>query len=259
MSGRAAPDSYNTIDDGESSLKKGFTVAGIVFLFLLVLVVLRFGCNLLIDLCVLRDFRSLRRTLTKLRQRMPKWITNINNADPHMDDDDEPISTIPPGTTTNHNNHGDEEASPSSSALNHQNTMDKLLEGLTQPQKKQLLASLLKMKSKRRIKGDGHEDPDQMCSSAQADAEASSSDSHSPVGSRTRTTMCSICIQTVGDADADTAVILQACNHVFHKDCLAEWLSHGQQHCPYCRTDVIYSPDMMDEAYRLRGNISKSF
>ena len=137
--------------------------------------------------------------------------------------------------------------------------MDKLLEGLTQPQKKQLLASLLEMKRKQRIKDDDHEDPDQMCFSVEADAQAPSSDSHSPVGSRKTTTTCSICIHTVGDADADTAVTLQACNHVFHKDCLAEWLSHGQQHCPYCRTDVIYSPDMMDEAYRLRGNISKRF
>lgn len=72
----------------------------------------------------------------------------------------------------------------------------------------------------------------------------------SSVASSCNSTMCPICIHDIEVGD-DVAV-LSACNHIFHRDCLSEWLSTHTRDCPYCRTEII-SQEMMEEAYRLRG------
>merc|ERR1712238_150956 len=58
-------------------------------------------------------------------------------------------------------------------------------------------------------------------------------------GTRTRTTdaTCALCIDDyeVGDTivwSHDTT----KCSHVYHQDCLLEWLTKGKKHCPVCRS-----------------------
>lgn len=72
-----------------------------------------------------------------------------------------------------------------------------------------------------------------------------------PSGSSSRnSTMCPICINDI-EAGNEVAT-LSTCSHIFHRDCLSEWLSTHTRDCPYCRQEII-SQEMMEQAYILRG------
>jgi len=47
---------------------------------------------------------------------------------------------------------------------------------------------------------------------------------------------CSICM--VGFQDSDLPIIKTNCNHIFHKDCLKNWLERFNRNCPLCRKDL---------------------
>ncbi|CAK4084975.1 unnamed protein product [Aphanomyces euteiches] len=48
---------------------------------------------------------------------------------------------------------------------------------------------------------------------------------------------CSICLE---EYDASKDMIQAKCSHVFHEDCLIEWLKvKSSNKCPYCRADIL--------------------
>jgi hypothetical protein len=51
---------------------------------------------------------------------------------------------------------------------------------------------------------------------------------------------CSICLETY--SEDESIIKTQACNHVFHKECLTHWLSTPKYNCPYCRTALLVRP-----------------
>lgn len=49
------------------------------------------------------------------------------------------------------------------------------------------------------------------------------------------TLTCSICLEEIGW----TAMCLDKCKHVFHKECIDTWLEYKKPHCPNCRIPLL--------------------
>lgn len=45
---------------------------------------------------------------------------------------------------------------------------------------------------------------------------------------------CSVCIS---DFQKEEIVVILSCNHVYHKNCVEEWIK-TKSNCPYCRKSV---------------------
>ena len=46
---------------------------------------------------------------------------------------------------------------------------------------------------------------------------------------------CSICLEPYQENDK---IVQLTCNHIFHKNCIREWLQNKQNNCPLCRLPV---------------------
>ena len=60
--------------------------------------------------------------------------------------------------------------------------------------------------------------------------------------------LCPICIHEIVVGDE---IILSKCMHLFHSECLVQWLSTNTRDCPSCRTQLV-TEDMVNEGLRLR-------
>jgi len=49
---------------------------------------------------------------------------------------------------------------------------------------------------------------------------------------------CSICLEPYGKGDSICVSKSPECQHMFHKQCIVEWLQK-QDHCPLCRVDLM--------------------
>lgn len=139
-----AASSFLTNGDGRQGddAKVGMIIVGIVLLFLFCMVVLRYGCNLLIDIFVLRDGDSLVRTISELRRLLcPCWHPRT-----------EPTAVgVGAGGAGDAGGSGNNDGGTDESV-----SMETLLTGLTQKQKQELLASVVPskvrtMKRRRRV------------------------------------------------------------------------------------------------------------
>lgn len=63
---------------------------------------------------------------------------------------------------------------------------------------------------------------------------------------------CPICINEITRGQKMT---LTSCGHVFHLDCLCEWLGTDTTDCPNCRREIL-TKDMVEAARQMR-NIGK--
>jgi hypothetical protein len=123
-------------DEGgnDNNLARGLMLVGIVLLFLFGLVALRLVCNMFIDVAILRDDRSLMRSLSELRRMVcPCWHPR---TEPQQQDGGRNRTT----TATR--------AVPAAgaAAATEMVNMESLLAGLTPAQKQDLLASILNNK-----------------------------------------------------------------------------------------------------------------
>lgn len=218
------------VDNIDVDIKKAFSIVGIVVSFLMFLVILRYGCNIFIDVFILRDPASLMRAFSDIRRKFVPWY--------HP-------RTEPQGAM--------QESADVESGQELIN-MDRILSGLTPQQKKDLLASILttKIVTLEDILAWKAKDPQSSVSGSVASERPSSDGGKTDLsGSSSRnSTMCPICIHDI--EVGNEVVMLSACKHIFHRDCLSEWLSTHTRDCPYCRTEII-SLEMMEEAYALRG------
>ncbi|XP_031402523.1 probable E3 ubiquitin-protein ligase ATL44 [Punica granatum] len=48
---------------------------------------------------------------------------------------------------------------------------------------------------------------------------------------------CAICLDDY--VDGDRVVVLQACLHVFHEECIDQWIPWRSSNCPVCRAKVM--------------------
>jgi hypothetical protein len=115
----SADTSSMNVDQVDVDIKKAFSIVGIVVLFLIILVILRYCCNIFIDVVILQDSASV------LRRFVPWYHPR----------------TQPQGATQ-----GSADVESGQELIN----MDRILTGLTPQQKMDLLASILTTKVRRR-------------------------------------------------------------------------------------------------------------
>lgn len=181
-----------------TSFAVGIKIAGIVAVFLLCLVILRFSCNARINFAVLRDYTGFNRIVHLLSP----WGYPATHPQQVQD------------------RNGDEQAPSPTHCVD----VNGLLSGLTIEEKQSLLSSLLtnKVATKDDIQ---------------------------------KVQQCPICISEI---QVNQKISVLSCNHLFHLDCLCQWLSTHTKECPYCRTEIL-TTEMLEEGFRIRKhNISNT-
>ena len=79
---------------------KGLTIIGIVVAVLFTLILLRFGCNICIDLIILRDFDAFMRSISKARRIVLPWFhPRTQPQHGRGDDHDEEYGNVDGGVT----------------------------------------------------------------------------------------------------------------------------------------------------------------
>lgn len=63
------------------------------------------------------------------------------------------------------------------------------------------------------------------------------------------TACCPICIQDIEVGDRICHSKRKTCRHLFHLDCMLEWVGTGSTLCPVCRRE-IFTKAMLEKAYR---------
>ena len=63
--------------------------------------------------------------------------------------------------------------------------------------------------------------------------------------------MCAVCICPY--EEGDIRVFSKHCSHVFHKECIFEWLVKGHNECPCCRTDMVTKSEIKATSASLIG------
>jgi E3 ubiquitin-protein ligase DOA10 len=53
---------------------------------------------------------------------------------------------------------------------------------------------------------------------------------------------CSICIHDI--EVGDEAVSPKPCEHLFHRECILEWVNCNHTECPFCRAEIITRTDV---------------
>uniref|UniRef100_A0A7S3L2S4 RING-type domain-containing protein n=1 Tax=Amphora coffeiformis TaxID=265554 RepID=A0A7S3L2S4_9STRA len=53
------------------------------------------------------------------------------------------------------------------------------------------------------------------------------------------TLMCSICLRELHEGDC---AYIGPCDHIFHKECMFQWVESSGRDCPNCRSEIIPSP-----------------
>ncbi|KAL3791604.1 hypothetical protein HJC23_012194 [Cyclotella cryptica] len=63
--------------------------------------------------------------------------------------------------------------------------------------------------------------------------------------------MCAVCICPY--QEGDVRIFSKHCSHVFHKECIFEWLVKGHNECPCCRTDMVTKSEIKETSATLIG------
>lgn len=69
------------------------------------------------------------------------------------------------------------------------------------------------------------------------------------MGSDKEDQICSICLS---DYEKDCQVLATTCNHMFHFDCVLEWLMENDL-CPYCRAEMMTEKELVHAAEKALG------
>lgn len=235
----------------ESGAPDWLRVIGMLVLFVVFLVLLRFILNCIIDVFVLRDFRQ----ISQFRRKICPWWHPQTRPQPESQQNEI-------------NSHSQLQLI----------TMERLLAGMSFHEKHELLTGMLQSEiatpqdlerwklAKEQTKM--HTSNSSNCSSKSLSLREEESCCCSPNrlepemdceaphdGSKTdfqddsdRDLICPICIHAI---EVEQPIISLPCLHRFHSACLIQWLSTHTRDCPYCRTEIL-TQGMLDQAYRQR-------
>lgn len=65
------------------------------------------------------------------------------------------------------------------------------------------------------------------------------------------TNLCSICLAEF--EKGEKVMTGTHCSHMYHSSCIMEWLQKGNDHCPFCRVDMMSAIEMRDAAVQALG------
>jgi hypothetical protein len=210
------------------SHREGLMIVAAVSLLMIVLVILRFGCNVCIDVCVLRDLTAGRNTMRDFWN----FVCPCCRLQRQEQDEEEQMR-------------GESEIDLSD--------VNSLLLRLTTQEKSLLISSILT--SKVVTAEDLASWNDSGSKTVDCKAPEDSDKDETQDTSSEASMVCSICLHNfqVGDHVSETSV----CSHLFHGDCLKQWLDSNNRAvcCPYCRADIITVADVKRTLHRpVRSN-----
>eukprot|EP00544_Gedaniella_sp_CCMP2646_P004939 CAMPEP_0202487020 /NCGR_PEP_ID=MMETSP1361-20130828/5458_1 /ASSEMBLY_ACC=CAM_ASM_000849 /TAXON_ID=210615 /ORGANISM="Staurosira complex sp., Strain CCMP2646" /LENGTH=226 /DNA_ID=CAMNT_0049116317 /DNA_START=116 /DNA_END=796 /DNA_ORIENTATION=- len=210
------------------SHREGLMIVAAVSLLMIVLVILRFGCNVCIDVCVLRDLTAARNTMRDFWN----FVCPCCRLQLQEQDEEEQMR-------------GESEIELSD--------VNSLLLRLTTQEKSLLISSILT--SKVVTAEDLASWNDTGSKTVDCEAPENSDKDETQDTSSEASMECSICLHNfqVGDHVSETSV----CSHLFHGDCLKQWLDSNNRAacCPYCRADIITAADVKRTLHRpVRSN-----
>jgi len=254
-------------DDGE-----GLYLVAATVVFLILLVVLRYGCIWFIDYVILCEHRRNRRKCLRgrllLRSCCPRWFASpdaSSSEDGSGDRDPEAPSgdnNDPPAADADD---GDDDDNGTELVERTGHYTRRLVRNLAVDQRRRLFSSLIDHRTVteadvRKVS----ESRGGCCAPAAGTASESSSSSSSSSTtaipavvdskadnnndpSSSISICCPICITEIGVGDR--IYHCETCNSMFLFDCILEWLDTGSTLCPYCRGEM-FTRAMLEEAYR---------
>mmetsp|Transcript_8762 Transcript_8762/g.19658 ORF Transcript_8762/g.19658 Transcript_8762/m.19658 type:complete len:829 (+) Transcript_8762:186-2672(+) len=66
--------------------------------------------------------------------------------------------------------------------------------------------------------------------------------------------ICAVCLSSY--EEGDIRIFSKHCSHVFHKECVFEWLVLGHNECPCCRADMVTKDEIKETSKTLIGSES---
>jgi hypothetical protein len=72
--------------------------------------------------------------------------------------------------------------------------------------------------------------------------------------------LCPICLDPLNDQSQDPRK-LQQCTHIYHKDCIGNWIANFNSDCPYCRAKcrIFRTPSWEDPSLDLDAKCRKKW
>ena len=199
----------------ELSHREGLIIVAAVSGVMIGLVILRYLCNIAIDVCILRDMAAARRTIRSCWNCIcPCWQLRESDEEGQVNVQANEISNV-----------------------------NSLLLRLTTQEKSLLIGSILT--SKVVTAEDLKAWNDTTCTGDIETPEDSDKEAtQETMSACSEGAMCSICLHDfeLGQHISETKV----CGHLFHGDCIKRWLSVNNCAvcCPYCRADIITEADV---------------
>jgi hypothetical protein len=173
--------------------------AGIIGL-LIFLIILRFGCNIALDVCVLGEAGRAKRSITELWRKICPWWHH--RTQPEIPESENNVSVEIPDVTI----------------VTEEDRSVILDSILTSREVTAADMQLWKEKHHRTEVSEGHSDEEASRSSNAFGFE------------------CSICIHELNEGNmAFTA----KCGHVYHRKCIHQWVNSRRTDCPNCRTEIV--------------------
>eukprot|EP00532_Pseudo-nitzschia_australis_P016740 CAMPEP_0168257434 /NCGR_PEP_ID=MMETSP0141_2-20121125/6506_1 /TAXON_ID=44445 /ORGANISM="Pseudo-nitzschia australis, Strain 10249 10 AB" /LENGTH=292 /DNA_ID=CAMNT_0008194441 /DNA_START=55 /DNA_END=933 /DNA_ORIENTATION=- len=257
--------SYGNFAQEEDDIRIGLELVLILLVFLFAMVAVRYGCIFFIDAVILCQFRC-----NRVRNSNGGNIDG-NGTETHANDRNN-------NTTTDHNNDTDDSDSSSVDLemANCDSGTKNLLVGLTLAEKRNIFSSVLKCRNAtesdirgclKQVNNNKNSSSNNNINStngsninstngSKVDPDSVDTDNNNnndvPVAVPVAEVVpcCPICIQdiNVGDEVGHS----ELCRHLFHLDCIVDWLSTGSTLCPCCRRVILTKVELEERLQRQR-------
>ena len=204
MSGNAQGRTGSQPDGDEVTTGEALLMAGYVLLLMIFLVVLRFGFNICLDCCVLdaRD-RAWRSIAEVFRKVFPFWHRRTQPEDLSSDD-----------------------VELAGNAQPQQNDTAAFRKAFLRQNIPYCSLSSIHFQKQQEINNSALESPERMNGGMDIDSNP-----------QTCSFSCSICLQDM--EESDLVFIAKNCQHIFHFNCITDWMAVPVNDCPNCRTEIL--------------------
>ena len=204
--------------------KEAFLIGAAMMAFLIFLAVLRFCCNLLIDVIILDQFERARRSVQEVfRFLFPWWHVRTQPSSANLAVEIGSGGRRNPGASAN--------TSPSMMTINQQH-VSRILRA------SKVLTKNDMEKFKAKHHHHRHQQQHHTTKTTSYNNNHNNTNNDEESVSSTMMMMCSICIHDIHEGDN---VYVGDCNHIFHQDCMIQWVQSKGKDCPNCRSEIIPS------------------
>lgn len=231
-------------DISELNIREAFMIVGIICGFMIVCVFLRLFCNIAIDMCVMCNMEAARLTLSSWKDHFfPCFRRRLVNPHVELSEQRQESATrnlfsMLSGLSPVHQLQIIESLIPVQVSI----TLFSLRSHITLPTHHVLLLFLLPLHYYQQIVLSNDLEQWKERTVDVSSRQSGNKSDESISDNTTHAITCSICIHDI--VVGDEAFISKPCNHVFHRDCILEWIKANHTDCPFCRASIIDTADV---------------